>query len=107
MGQPLAWHTKVVHHDPGCLKAGSVDEEDCDCSHHGVSLKPGSGRGTPEDLQSRVMTCESRRCMTCAHMMVGDTFVSNVNGRTYSVKGFWIAVVGISYILWGTIHRQN
>ena len=55
-----------------------------DCSHDGESLKPGSGRGTPEDLQSRVMTCESRRCMTCA---VGDTFVSNVNGRTYSVKG--------------------
>ena len=74
-GQPLAWHTKVVHHDHGCLKAGSVDDEDCDYSHDGVSSKPGSGRGTPEDLQSRVTTCESR-CMTCAHMVVGYTFVS-------------------------------
>ena len=37
---------------------------------------PGSGWGTPEDLQSRVTTCESRRCMTCAHMVVGYTFVS-------------------------------
>ena len=36
-GQPLAWHTKVVHHDHGCLKAGSVDDEDCDYSHDGVS----------------------------------------------------------------------
>ena len=25
-GQPPAWHTKVVHQGPGCLKAGSKGE---------------------------------------------------------------------------------
>ena len=46
-----------------------------------------SGRDISEDLRSRVTTCESKRCMTCAHMVVGDAFVSNVNGRTYNIKG--------------------
>ena len=32
-GQPLAWHTKVVHNDPGCLKTGSMGVEELDCSN--------------------------------------------------------------------------
>jgi hypothetical protein len=80
-----ALHTKVVHHDPGCLKAGSCDEEVCDYIYDGMSSKPGpTGRGIPEGLQSRVT---SKRCMTCAHMVVGDTFVCNVSGRKYDVNG--------------------
>ena len=47
-GQPPAWHTKVVNHDPGCRKAGSCDEEVCDCSYDGMSSKPGpTVRGIP------------------------------------------------------------
>ena len=86
-GQPLAWHTKVVHNDPGCLKTGSMGVEELDCSNDEMSSKPNSGRDISEDLRSRVTTCESKRCMTCAHMVVGDAFVSNVNGRTYNIKG--------------------
>ena len=64
-----------------------MGEVDTDCSYDGMSSKPNIGRDITEDLQSRVVTCKSKRCMTCTHMVVGDTFVNNVNGRTYYVIG--------------------
>ena len=56
----------------------------------GCPSKPNIGRDITEDLQSRIV---SKRCMTCTHMVVSDTFVNNVNGRTYYVIAFWIVVV--------------
>ena len=51
--QPPAWQTKVVHHEPGCLKAGSS------CGGLGcrnvTSSKPAPvGRDVTEALQSTV-----------------------------------------------------
>ena len=51
-----------------------------------MSSKPASGRGIADDTQSiRVSSCGSNRCKTCAHMVVGNSFISNVNGRKYFV----------------------
>ena len=56
-GQPPAWHTKVVHHEPGCLKAGSS----CGglgCRNDVTSSKPAFvGRDVTDALQSRVSKC--------------------------------------------------
>ena len=63
-GQPPARQTKVVHHEPGCLKAGSS----CGglgCRNDVTSSKPTSvGRDVAEALQSRVSKCSSTRCKT-------------------------------------------
>lgn len=86
-GQPLARQTKVVHRGPGCLKAGSNGRFGLDGSNDGMASKPSLGRVMPEDLQSgKVTTCGSRRCLTCVHMVVGETFMNNVNGRIYHIK---------------------
>ena len=51
-----------------------------------MSSKPCLGRDIPDTTHSKgVSTCNSSRCMTCAHMVVGDSFINNVNGRKYFV----------------------
>ena len=52
-GQPPAWQTKVVHHRPGCLKAGStMGGLASDCNNDGMPSKPILERGIAEDTQS-------------------------------------------------------
>ena len=85
-GQPPAWHTKVVHHEPGCLKAGSS----CGglgCRNDVTSPKPASvGRDVTDALQSRVSKCGSNRCKTCDYISVTNTFKSNITNREYYVS---------------------
>ena len=68
-GQPLAWHTKVVHHRPGCLKAGpSKGVCGLDCDNDGMSSKPFLGRDITDGTQFvRVNVCGSSRCKACVH----------------------------------------
>ena len=86
-GQPLAWHTKVAHHGPGCIKAGLSDEEVLGCCYDDMSPNPLSGRDMSDAPQCRVVTCDSKQCKTCVHIVVSDTFTSNVSGRVYNVTG--------------------
>ena len=36
-------------------------------------------------VQSGLASCGSKWCMTCAHIVTGNTFVSNISGRVYNV----------------------
>ena len=59
----------------------------CDCSNDGMSLKPRLGRDITDVLQSKgVSICGSSRCKTCVHMVMGNSFISNVSGRKYYVN---------------------
>ena len=49
-GQPPAWYSKVVHHRPGWVKAGSTGIGGLDCSYDGMSSKPASGRDIADAL---------------------------------------------------------
>ena len=62
----------MVHCGPGCLKTGSQEDVAVlDCSYDGMSSKPiCEGRDMTDVVQPRVTTCGSRRCMTCAHVVV-------------------------------------
>ena len=84
-GQPPARHTKVVHHGPGCIKAGT----NCGglgCGNDVVSSKPACvGRDGTEAPQSGVTKCGGIRCKTCDFINVGSSFKSNVTGRDYNV----------------------
>ena len=84
-GQPLAWHSKVVHHGPGCVKASLLDEDVLDCSYDNMSPDPSSGRDMSDAPQSKMLMCDKKRCKTCVHIVVSDTFTSNVSGRVYNV----------------------
>ena len=75
-GQPPAWHTKVVHQGPGCLKAGSKGEPTVV-----VMLCPQSLLMT-DVVQSEVTSCGNK---PCTHIVIGSTFRSNINGRVYSI----------------------
>lgn len=87
-GQPPAWHTKVVHHEPGCLKAGSTGLGGLDCGNDVMSSKPQRGRDMTDALQSNLVnTCGSIRCKTCSHMVVGNSFSSYITGYSYNVVG--------------------
>ena len=62
-GQPLAWHTKVVHHRPGCSKAGR-NRGVCglNCDNDDMSSKPILGRGVTDGTQLvHVSVCGSDR----------------------------------------------
>lgn len=51
-GQPPAWHTKVLHHGPGCLKVGS-SYGGLACRNGVASSKPASvGKDATDALQS-------------------------------------------------------
>ena len=57
-------------------------------NYDGMPSKPMfEGRDMTDAVQLRVSTCGSRRCMTCAHVVVEDNFTSNINGRKYKVTG--------------------
>ena len=84
-GQPLAWHTKVVHQGPGCLKAGS-SYGGSGCCDDVVSLKPVStGWDGTEAQLSKVVKCGKVRCKTCACINVGSSFISNITNHSYNV----------------------
>ena len=76
-GQPLAWQTNVVHHKSGCLKANS-NVSPPGCCHDVMPSKPGLlGRGMTEAKQPTcyVTKCESKRCMTCKHLVLIKTIM--------------------------------
>ena len=53
-----------------------------------MSSKPiCEGRNMTDVVQPKMTTCGSRRCMTCAHVVVRDNFTCNINGRKYNVTG--------------------
>ena len=65
------------------MTGSQEDEAVLDYSYDGMSSKPiCEGRDITD---SRVTTCGSRRCMTCMHVVVGDNFTCNINGRKYKV----------------------
>ena len=76
-GQPPAWHTKAVHHRPGCLKAGSTMGmgEVLDCDNDDMPSKPNPGRGITDATQSiYVNKCGGNRCKTCEHIVEDNSF---------------------------------
>ena len=93
-GQPLARHTNVVHHESGCLKADSKVSP-TGCCYDVIPSKPGlPGRGMTEAKQPtcspssptcNVIKCESKRCMTCKHLVLGNSFSSNLTNKNYNV----------------------
>ena len=73
-GQSPARQTKVVHHRPGWIKAGTIRGVNMNCRYDAVSSKPIMGRDIVEVPQSlRVSKCGSDRCKTCVHMIQGDS----------------------------------
>ena len=94
-GQPPAWHTKVVHQGPGCLKAGSKGEPTVV-----VMLCPQSLLMT-DVVQSEVTSCGNK---PCTHIVIGSTFRSNINGRVYSILDCSSKIL---WKVWNTICRQD
>ena len=83
-GQLSARHTKIVDKGQCPLKTGSIMGDVC--RHDASSSKPDMlGRDGTDDTQTKSMICGSRGCKTCDHLVVGDTFTSNVTKRVYSV----------------------
>ena len=78
----------MVHHRPGCLKAGpSKGVCGLDCDNDGMSSKPSLGKDITDGTQSvHVSVCGSDRCKACVHIIEGNTFTSNVNKCKYNVK---------------------
>ena len=71
---------KVVHHGPRYIKTGLLDGEVLDCCYDDMSPNPLSGRDMSDALRSKVVTCDNKGCKTCVHIVVSDTFTSNVSG---------------------------
>ena len=90
-GQLPAWQTKVVDECQSPLKTGTMGLG-LVCSNDVASSKPNTlGRDVTDDSQTSgmnmgtVMCCGSRKCMTCSHLVQGNTFTSNVTNKTYGV----------------------
>ena len=86
-GQPLAWQTKVVHHQSGCLKADLTGLKGANRCYDTMPSKPVKGRGIVEGQQfsSSVTRCGSKCCKTCFHILEGDSFTSNITIVKYNV----------------------
>ena len=85
-GQLPARQTKVVHHRPGWIKAGTIRGVNMNCRYDAVSSKPIMGRDIVDVPQSlRVSKCGSDRCKTCVHMIQGDSFISNTTNNKYNI----------------------
>ena len=88
-GQLPAWQTKVVDENQRPLKTGSPG---CGgvCNNDVSSSKPCSqGRGGIDALHANhscVVRCGGSRCKTCKHLVVGNSFASNVTGKSYNIS---------------------
>ena len=88
-GQLPARQTKVVDENQCPLKTGSPG---CGgvCNNDVSPSKPCSqGRGGIDALHvnnSCVVHCGGSRCKTCKHLVVGNSFASNVTGKSYNIS---------------------
>ena len=85
-GQLPAQHTKVVDKGQCPLKTDST--MGYVCKHEVSSSKPNvMGRDETDNIQTnfKSVKCGSRKCMTCDHLVEGNSFTSNVTNRVYNV----------------------
>ena len=85
-----ARHTKAVDENQRPLKTGSLGYRVVS-GNDVTSSKPCSqGRDVIDDSVTKFVCqsvcCGSRKCKTCNHLVEGNTFTSNVTGRTYDVS---------------------
>ena len=87
-GQLPAWHTKAVDENQRPLKTGSPGYRVV--SGNDVTSSKPQGRDVIDDTVTKFVCqsvcCGSRKCKTCNHLVEGNTFTSNVTGRTYDVS---------------------
>ena len=87
-GQLPAWHTKAVDENQRPLKTGSPGYRVV--SGNDVTSSKPQGRDVIDDSVTKFVCqsvcCGSRKCKTCNHLVEGNTFTSNVTGRTYDVS---------------------
>ena len=89
-GRSLARQTKVTDSCPSPLKKGRQGSATSSCDNDVVSSKPTHvGRDAteaPQDTDTVVSRCGSKKCKTCKHIVEGDSFCSNTTGKKYTVK---------------------
>ena len=89
-GQLPARQTKVVDENQRPLKTGSPGYGVV-CNNAVSPSKPCSqGRGGIDALHANnscVVRCGGSRCKTCKHLVVSNSFASNVTGKSYNISG--------------------
>ena len=91
-GQLPARKTKVVDENQRPLKTGSPG---CGgvCNNDVSPSKPCSqGRGGIDAVHANnscVVCCGGSRCKTCKHLVVGNSFASNVTGKSMCCLLWW------------------
>ena len=89
-GRSLARQIKVTDSCSSPLKKGRQGSATSSCDIDVVSSKPTHvGRDAteaPQDTDTVVSRCGSKKCKTCKHIVEGDSFCSNTTGKKYTVK---------------------
>ena len=66
-----------------------IEEKNAEEEKEGVGLDGTQGRGGIDALHANnscVVCCGGSRCKTCKHLVVGNSFASNVTGKSYNIS---------------------